>query len=191
MGFGPGLLYQALISLLWGRSKLQLEICYSHNWCGNFWFLWKVSYVICFSGAYTQVKCEMFCYSRHVKECVLFRRNINITTQWELEHWFALLYLAVLRWWHACTGSPYIVLLSFTCGDIIERNLPKNISWGFPQTRARWWASWIPSGLNCGCRFVGGVYWVDLPAAADLGLVFASGLDWEQQRLESPPKNYF
>jgi hypothetical protein len=36
----------------------------------------------------------MFCYSKHVKECTMFGKSINVThSQWELQHWYALLCL--------------------------------------------------------------------------------------------------
>lgn len=64
---------------------------------------------------------RMLCYSRQVKGCAMSTKNINIThRQWELEHWFALLCLSMLCWWHTCIGLLYIALLSFTRGDSFQ-----------------------------------------------------------------------
>jgi hypothetical protein len=84
----------------------------------------------------------MFCYNRHV----MFRRNINTTPQKVGAQ--ALVGFA-LPHYSAYIGSPYIALLSSVCSDTLERNLPKNFSWGscgflpllWPW--ARWQAWWF------------------------------------------------
>ena len=94
---------------------------------------------------------RMFCYTKHVKGHMMFRRNINITPDSGNQ---ALLRLVPLHCYHTCIGSPYIVLLSFACGDVIERNSPKNFSRGSP-TVLGWLVSLeVSSGLNYSCWFV-------------------------------------
>jgi hypothetical protein len=84
---------------------------------------------------------------------LLFRENINMSSQtwWGPEHRVTLLCLACLPccWQHTCIGLLYIESLGCFCGDVIGRNLLKNVPWGscgflpLPQTQAGWWASWF------------------------------------------------
>jgi hypothetical protein len=70
------------------------------SWSGNFWILWKVSYVKgCFPEADTGER--MFCESKHVKGCMLLRRAQQTVddTGW---YWYALPFLngLCLLWLH-------------------------------------------------------------------------------------------
>jgi hypothetical protein len=72
---------------------------------------------------------RMFCYSRHMKECMMFMRDVNVTPWTLLAP--ALVCFAPPPYtslFYACIGSPFIVLLSSSCSDAIERSLPKNFS---------------------------------------------------------------
>ena len=74
----------------------------------------------------------MFCYSRHVKGYVMFRRNIKMTPQ-TVEARASL--CSPLNSLHTstCIGSPYIVLLSFTVvtleREILTKELPMRFLW--------------------------------------------------------------
>jgi len=73
---------------------------------------------------------RMFCYSKYMKVCTMFRRNINMTPFTDSGGWrIGLLCSASLFFTkNTCFGPPYIALLSLACGDAIERNSPKNLS---------------------------------------------------------------
>lgn len=103
---------------------------------------------------------RMFWYSRHVKGCVRKAGNYAPDSgSWSPGFLF---HLAILCQQWACTGWPYIVWLSSTCGDrAIERNSPKNSSWGscgslpHSQMQAGWWAlqflqDWTSCWFVCG-----------------------------------------
>jgi hypothetical protein len=95
---------------------------------------------------------------------------------------------------HMCIGLPYVDLLSFTWGDFIERNSPKNFSrgsCGFLADSGRvgephgfFWIEqpllihvWcLLSGLYCSCWFMCGVCWWTGLRITKIGIV---------------PKNYF
>ena len=70
---------------------------------------------------------RMFCYSKHVKGHMMFRRNINMSpltvgSNIGLLCSALLFFTAVLN-----IDSPYIALMRSACDDAIERNLSKNV----------------------------------------------------------------
>ena len=117
-------------------------------------FFWGTQVKECFPEAGTDTGEMMFCYSKQVKWCVMKKYKKWPHREREREHWFALLRLTILCKRQAHIGSHYIVLQSATC-DSLERNSPKNFSWGScgllhfcdPSPLV----SLASSGLSCPC----------------------------------------
>ena len=90
-------------------------VLFIQPWSGNFWLLWRLSCVTWrFSGSSSE---RMFCWSRHVRGCVMFGKRLRRTQQTEQG---------------SCIGSPCNTLLSspiFACYDSVERHEPKYFSW--------------------------------------------------------------
>jgi hypothetical protein len=143
----------------------------------------------------------IFCFRKHMKGYMMFRKNINVTPQTvearSLVHlapshlsslttsmyWFTLLWVAELRvWWHHRSKSAKEFLVRFPQFFFIVSMLSR--------TLVDWWALRFP-GLNCPCWFVCGVCRVDWMAAADSCLVFARGLTESNKDWNYPPKNCF
>jgi len=165
----------------WEEKRSIMHIIVAGTPSENLWFLWKVSYVKwcfrwgtevkeCFTEADTDER--IFCYSRHVKECVMFRKNINMTPQTAGTRalvCLALSYWSLLTTHMHCFPSHCILVTSLrkthwrTSGEVPVASCP---FCGLGQLVSLV----VSSGLNCPCWLVCGVYW----------------MDWEQQRLESP-----
>lgn len=134
------------------------------SWSGNSWFVWKVTYIkwwFCWSTqvkgslAKEDTKKNVFKKQMQARGCfdiVDMSRDVwgrKVTMPPKSGSWSPgfLLHLAILCQQWACTSWPYIAWLSSTCGDrAIERNSPKNSSWGscgslpHSQMQAGWWA---------------------------------------------------
>jgi hypothetical protein len=149
---------------------------------------------------------RMSCYSRHVKGHVIVGRNINMTPQTvgarALAHfalscqsslmahvyWFALHCIELHLWWcqrEKLTEEHREVPVA-SCGFYSGL-------WTVDEP-CRFFRTELPlqscvvSAEVCSCWFVRGGCWTDWTRAADSCLVFASGMDWEQQRLDLPQK---
>jgi hypothetical protein len=155
---------------------------------------------------------DVFCNSRHVEGHVIFRKNINMAPQtvgartlvhfampccsWLMtrKHWFTLHCVAGLcLWWHhrekrikeLLVRFPRLLAASSNLGGLVSLVVLSGLTYPCWFVCGVCWVDWIETAGSCViCR-------VDWSAAADLVLVFASGLDWEQQRLKLLPKNYF
>ena len=104
--------------------KLELE---SRPSCDNIglWFL-----VVSLGFLQSGHNKRMFWYSKHVEGCLMkeYKYDPTDSGRWALS---IGLVCSTSLFRHACIGSPYIALLSSTCGNAaIERNLPKNCIWG-------------------------------------------------------------
>ena len=91
-------------------------------------------------------------------------------------HW---LWSSQITLWNWFTLISYLI---FTCCNFVERNTPKNFWWYFDCfLLLRLDLCWLVEPW--------GFFWIE-----DILLIlwcFASGQDCRQQRLESPPRNYF
>lgn len=112
--------------------------------------------------------------------------EISPHRQWELQHWFTVLRLTILPWWHARIGSPYTALLSCPSGDSKDRNLPEllvRFLWlrATPSDLGQLVSLMVSSDLTSleGSYVV--ICWVDWTVTADSCWCFARGLDcWYQ-----------
>jgi hypothetical protein len=98
----------------------------------------------------------MFCWSKHMRGCMMFRKNITMTPQ--------------RVGGDSGIDSPCSVSKIFSCCDFVEGNLLKNFLWyscGYFQRLRPMRRLPVSSGLNCHCWFVSGDCWVDWTAAAD------------------------
>lgn len=154
-------------------------------WNGNFCVLWKLRCVTCFPGnclvrgCFAEVRGHvMFCWSRCLRESVMFEKSISRTPQTVKGC--------------SCIATPYNTWLGFASSAMlcwfllvvfIERNMPKNFLW-YPGCNFCWllpiWRSLAVSAgsSQCYCFLFGVCYWI--------GLLIC----W-QWRLELPPNNYF
>jgi hypothetical protein len=167
--------------------------------CGLLSFFWRPGHNDVLLG---QTGERMFSWSRPIKGCTVFRKNLNMTRDsgTRLALWFALHCFASLCWQCSGTGWPWTALLIFACCNFIESNLPKNFSWYscsfllLPRTQANliealnlFWTKlpllicvWcLPSRLDCSCWFLCGGLLVDWVASI---LTMKIGI---------APKNYF
>jgi len=138
---------------------------------------------------------RMFCYSRRMKR--LMMKEYIIYTPTDSGSWsiglFALSLYSLLT--THMYGLPYTELLSFTCGDAIERKSPKNCL-GVSVTSCHF-SGFQPVGNPCDfcpCWFMCGDCRVDIVCSFwfVFGVCYWTELLVSRQwRLDSPPKNYF
>ena len=109
-----------------------------------------------------------------------------------LLQWYTLQHFAGLYWslWRCREKSAKELFVVFwLLLDCFHWLIADSVEpWGFcwidrPLLVPGWW---LPRGQDGSCWFLCGVCQMDWTTAAVSCLVFDSGLDWEQQRLESP-----
>jgi hypothetical protein len=141
---------------------------------------------------------RMFCCSRHMKGHVMFRKNINMTpltvgaralvcftlpcyTLLTTQMYGFTLYCTdeLCLWWCHRENLVRELLLRFLRPFVASTALSQLVSLA------------VSSGLNCSCWFMYGDCQVDWTAAADLYLVFATGLNcWypDNENWTHPPR---
>ena len=107
-------------------------------WNGNFCVLWKLRCVTCFPGnclvrgCFAEVRGHvMFCWSRCLRESVMFEKSISRTQQ-RVNDGFALVPLVMICW----------SSLIFACCDFIERNT-WSTSYGILDAYCHFGFSWF------------------------------------------------